>query len=79
MKYSIAARFFIMFKPFMLKSLLTSTFTFSFAEELPYNNYFEYFGPEYKLDVPSNNMANHNTPEYLQKMTQVSPLTSLNA
>ncbi|KAJ2964491.1 hypothetical protein NQZ79_g651 [Umbelopsis isabellina] len=39
------------------------------AEELPYNNYFEYFGPEYKLDVPSNNMANHNTPEYLQKMT----------
>ncbi|KAM3581282.1 histone deacetylase (class I) Clr6 [Umbelopsis sp. WA50703] len=38
-------------------------------EELPYNNYFEYFGPEYKLDVPSNNMANHNTPEYLQKMT----------
>jgi len=61
----------------MLNSLLTPTFTFSFAEELPYNNYFEYFGPEYKLDVPSNNMANHNTPEYLQKMTQVSSLTSL--
>ncbi|KAL7320173.1 histone deacetylase (class I) Clr6 [Mucor circinelloides] len=34
-------------------------------EELPYNNYFEYYGPEYKLDVPSNNMTNHNTREYL--------------
>ncbi|CAO3669398.1 unnamed protein product [Umbelopsis vinacea] len=32
-------------------------------QELPYNNYFEYFGPEFKLDVPSNNMANHNTTE----------------
>ncbi|KAI8328467.1 hypothetical protein EDC96DRAFT_530536 [Choanephora cucurbitarum] len=34
-------------------------------EELPYNNYFEYYGPEYKLDVPANNMTNHNTREYL--------------
>ncbi|KAL1926372.1 hypothetical protein VTP01DRAFT_5893 [Rhizomucor pusillus] len=37
--------------------------------ELPYNDYFEYYGPEYKLDVPSNNMANHNTREYLEKIT----------
>ncbi|KAI8989418.1 hypothetical protein BDB01DRAFT_842131 [Pilobolus umbonatus] len=37
-------------------------------EELPYNNYFEYYGPEYKLDVPSNNMTNHNTREYLDRI-----------
>ncbi|KAI8147475.1 hypothetical protein BJV82DRAFT_701103 [Fennellomyces sp. T-0311] len=38
------------------------------AVELPFNDYFEYYGPEYKLDVPSNNMANHNTPEYLDRI-----------
>lgn len=36
--------------------------------ELPYNDYFEYYGPEFKLDVPSNNMENHNTREYLEKI-----------
>lgn len=35
-------------------------------QELPYNNYFEYYGPEYKLEVPSNNMTNHNTREFLE-------------
>jgi histone deacetylase 1/2 len=40
-------------------------------QELPYNNYFEYYGPEYKLDVPSNNMSNHNTREYLDRIMQV--------
>ncbi|KAG0361703.1 histone deacetylase [Gamsiella multidivaricata] len=34
-------------------------------EELPYNSYFEYYGPEYRLDVPANNMKNDNTPEDL--------------
>ncbi|KAI7866395.1 hypothetical protein BDF14DRAFT_1812761 [Spinellus fusiger] len=37
-------------------------------EELPYNNYFEYYGPEYKLEVPSNNMTNHNTRDYLERI-----------
>ncbi|CAH1766395.1 13147_t:CDS:10 [Entrophospora sp. SA101] len=37
-------------------------------EELPYNNYFEYYGPEYKLDVPANNMENMNTRSYLENM-----------
>ncbi|KAG1469743.1 hypothetical protein G6F56_003080 [Rhizopus delemar] len=37
-------------------------------QELPYNNYFEYYGPEYKLDVPSNNMTNHNSREYLDRI-----------
>ncbi|KAG1043323.1 hypothetical protein G6F25_002505 [Rhizopus arrhizus] len=38
-------------------------------QELPYNNYFEYYGPEYKLDVPSNNMTNHNSRDYLERIT----------
>lgn len=34
---------------------------------LPFNEYIEYFGPEFKLDVPSNNMDNANSREYLDK------------
>lgn len=37
------------------------------AEELPYNDYIEWYGPEFKLAVPNNNMENQNSPEYLQK------------
>ncbi|KAJ2964851.1 hypothetical protein NQZ79_g227 [Umbelopsis isabellina] len=37
--------------------------------EMPYNNYFEYFGPEYRLDVRSTNMKNHNSRQYLEKLT----------
>lgn len=33
--------------------------------ELPYNEYMEYFGPNFKLDVPSNNMDNQNSIGYL--------------
>merc|ERR1711939_1057076 len=32
---------------------------------LPYNDYFEYYGPEFKLDVPNNNMDNQNSKKYL--------------
>ncbi|ORZ41039.1 histone deacetylase 1/2 [Catenaria anguillulae PL171] len=35
---------------------------------LPHNDYYDYFGPEYKLDVPSSNIDNFNTPEYLDKI-----------
>ncbi|KAL1925366.1 uncharacterized protein VTP21DRAFT_249 [Calcarisporiella thermophila] len=35
---------------------------------MPYNDYYEYFGPDYKLDVLSSNMDNLNTPEYLEKI-----------
>jgi histone deacetylase 1/2 len=38
-------------------------------EMLPFNDYYEYYGPEYKLDVPPNNMDNQNTPEYLHDIT----------
>ncbi|CDO94185.1 unnamed protein product [Kluyveromyces dobzhanskii CBS 2104] len=37
-------------------------------EELPYNDYYEYYGPDYKLDVRPSNMYNVNTPEYLDKV-----------
>ncbi|KAM3581542.1 histone deacetylase (class I) Clr6 [Umbelopsis sp. WA50703] len=37
--------------------------------EMPYNNYFEYFGPEYKLDVRATNMKNSNSRQYLEKLT----------
>ncbi|CDR45985.1 CYFA0S21e00254g1_1 [Cyberlindnera fabianii] len=41
-------------------------------EDLPYNDYYEYFGPDYKLDVRPSNMYNANSPEYLDKiLTQI--------
>lgn len=32
------------------------------------NEYYEYFGPNYRLDVPQSNTEDHNTPEYLDKI-----------
>ncbi|KAL2914062.1 Histone deacetylase 1 [Polyrhizophydium stewartii] len=37
-------------------------------EELPYNDYFQYFGPDYRLEVQSTNMENMNSREYLDRM-----------
>ncbi|KAJ3299393.1 putative histone deacetylase 1-B [Borealophlyctis nickersoniae] len=34
-------------------------------EEIPFNDYFQYYGPDYRLDVPNNNMENQNTTHYL--------------
>ena len=39
--------------------------------ELPYNDYFEYFGPDFKLHISPTNMTNQNTPEYLDKIKLV--------
>eukprot|EP00091_Calanus_sinicus_P010463 TRINITY_DN24308_c0_g1_i1.p1 TRINITY_DN24308_c0_g1~~TRINITY_DN24308_c0_g1_i1.p1 ORF type:complete len:167 (-),score=35.43 TRINITY_DN24308_c0_g1_i1:99-575(-) len=36
--------------------------------ELPYNDYFEYFGPDFKLHIAPSNMANQNTSEYVDKI-----------
>lgn len=36
--------------------------------ELPYNDYFEYYGPDFKLHISPSNMSNQNTPEYLDKI-----------
>jgi len=38
------------------------------ANELPYNDYFEYFGPDFKLHISPSNVTNQNTPEYLEKI-----------
>lgn len=38
---------------------------------MPYNDYYEYFGPDYRLDVKASNMENMNTPEYLEKIKWV--------
>lgn len=36
--------------------------------ELPYNDYYEYYAPDYELDVKPSNMDNANSMEYLQKI-----------
>ncbi|ODQ63560.1 histone deacetylase [Nadsonia fulvescens var. elongata DSM 6958] len=38
------------------------------GEDIPYNDYYEYFGPDYKLDVKPSNMENSNSREYLEKI-----------
>ncbi|CAK4148249.1 unnamed protein product [Aphanomyces euteiches] len=39
-------------------------------DAMPYNDYFEYFGPEYRLHMPVSNMENFNTPSYLENIRQ---------
>ncbi|TIB33919.1 hypothetical protein E3P86_02905 [Wallemia ichthyophaga] len=39
-------------------------------EDLPFNDYLDYYGPRYKLEVPETNMENHNTREYLDDIQQ---------
>lgn len=36
--------------------------------ELPYNDYFEYYGPDFKLHISPSNMSNSNSGEYLEKI-----------
>lgn len=49
------------------------------SNDLPYNDYFEYFGPDYRLHIPANNMQNLNSREYLnqQKITILENLRQL--
>ncbi|PVV04355.1 hypothetical protein BB560_001145 [Smittium megazygosporum] len=35
---------------------------------IPFNDYYQFYGPEYLLDVPSSNMENLNTPEYIEQL-----------
>ena len=37
-------------------------------DTLPYNDYFEYYGPDYRLHLPVSNMQNLNTPRYIDDM-----------
>eukprot|EP00049_Salpingoeca_infusionum_P018273 m.356486 g.356486 ORF g.356486 m.356486 type:complete len:510 (-) comp17552_c0_seq1:385-1914(-) len=36
-------------------------------DQLPFNDYFEYFGPDFRLHISPGNMENHNSREYLEK------------
>eukprot|EP00128_Syssomonas_multiformis_P015866 Colp12_sorted_trinity150504_noHs@8113 len=36
--------------------------------DLPFNDYFDYYGPDYRLQVRPSNMENQNTPQYLEKV-----------
>ncbi|WP_411023497.1 hypothetical protein, partial [Salmonella sp. s51228] len=35
---------------------------------LPYNDYYEYFGPDFKLHIIPSGMINHNDKPYLDKI-----------
>jgi histone deacetylase 1/2 len=39
------------------------------SDDLPFNDYLEYYGPDYKLHVPTSNMENLNSQEYLTRHT----------
>ena len=57
----------LVFKEMLTLTALTVCNCFVFVE-LPYNDYFEYYGPDFKLHISPSNMANQNTPEYLDKI-----------
>ncbi|TKA75640.1 Histone deacetylase RPD3 [Friedmanniomyces simplex] len=38
--------------------------------ELPFTDYYEYYSPDFELDVRPSNMDNVNSPEYLEKIKQ---------
>ena len=52
----------------MLLTTVTLISMILFSLELPYNDYFEYFGPDFKLHISPSNMANQNTTDYLEKI-----------
>ena len=37
-------------------------------DEIPYNDYFEYYGPDFKLHIVPSNMTNQNTTEFVDRM-----------
>ena len=38
------------------------------ADELPYNDYYEYYGPDYRLHITPSKMENLNLPDTLEKL-----------
>lgn len=36
-------------------------------DDMPFNDYYEYFGPDYSLHLPVSNMENLNSREYLSR------------
>jgi len=44
---------------------------YELGADLPVNEYYDYFGPDYKLDVRSSNMEDRNSIEYLERIKNV--------
>jgi histone deacetylase 1/2 len=42
-----------------------------FISEIPVNEYYEYFGPDYELNVKASNMEDMNTPGYLERVKNI--------
>lgn len=42
--------------------------------EIPFNDYFEYFAPNYRLHTEGTNQPNDNSPEYLDSIVLVPSL-----
>lgn len=49
------------------------------SDDIPYNLYYEYYGPDFTLNITPSNMENQNTPKYLidQQTTLLQMLDSL--
>jgi histone deacetylase 1/2 len=41
------------------------------ASEIPVNEYYEYFGPDYELDVKPSNADDQNTHAYLDRVKNI--------
>jgi len=41
------------------------------GSDIPANEYYEYFGPDYELDVKSSNTDDLNTPAYLDRVKRI--------
>lgn len=48
------------------------------SEEIPYNEYYEYYGPDFNLHITPSNMENHNTKKYMED-TKVELFECLNS
>jgi histone deacetylase 1/2 len=44
---------------------------FFFFIDIPVNEYYEYFGPDYQLDVKASNTEDLNTPAYLERVKNI--------
>jgi len=42
-----------------------------FLLDIPVNEYFEYFGPDYQLDVKASNTDDLNSPAYLERVKNI--------
>jgi histone deacetylase 1/2 len=52
-------------------SLNLNILTLNLALDIPVNEYYEYFGPDYELDVKSSNADDLNTEAYLTRVKRI--------